>query len=324
MIKNLVLSCGGVSGITYIGCLKILYQNNLLENIQNILGCSVGSIFALCICLDYSYDDLYKIFTNIDINILTDIDYDGITGFINKYGFQSGEKILNIIKILLNAKTSNKDITFKQLHNKYNKNLIVAVTCLNTSNVEYFNYENNPDMKVVDAIHMSISIPFIFTPVSFNNKLYVDGGVLNGYPINYFDDNIEETIGILIGNDNDVKIDNIEDYTLSVVFCGLFNVKKSMYEKYKDNTILVDVDSECDGFNFFIDRSNKETLVKCGSDCCMKYLNNNFFNKYLHDKKKENKDKEKDLDNSEEEKKSNDNEEETVLKDNDEHESSNN
>ena len=320
MIKNLVLSCGGVSGITYIGCLKILYQNNLLKNVKNILGCSVGSIFALCICLDYTYEDLYKIFTNIDINILTDIDYDGITGFINKYGFQNGEKILNIIKILINAKTSNKDITFKELYDKYDKNLIVATTCLTTSSIEYFNYENNPDMRVVDAIHMSISIPFIFTPVSFNNKLYVDGGVLNGYPINYFDNDIEETIGILIGNDNDFSINNIEDYTLSVVFCGLFNVKKSMYEKYKDNTILVNVDSECDSFNFFIDKSNKETLVNCGSDCCMKYLNNNFFNKYLPDKKKDNKE-EKELNDNKEEEKLNDNEE---LKNNDEDESSNN
>ena len=38
MIKNLVLSAGGIHGYAYIGSYKYLIENKLLENLENILG----------------------------------------------------------------------------------------------------------------------------------------------------------------------------------------------------------------------------------------------------------------------------------------------
>ena len=281
MIKNLVLSCGGVAGITYIGCLQILYKNKLLDNLENVLGCSVGSMFSLFICLGYTYEELYKLMLNIDINIINDIDYEDITNFVHKYGFSSGNKIIKILKIIVKAKLEKEDITFRELFEKTNKNLIIASTCLNSSKVEYFSFKDNPDMLVLDAVRMSISIPFLFHPFKYKDKLYVDGALLNGYPIDYFKDNIDETLGILINNDNDVLIKNLEDYTLSVLFCGLMNNKKFMYEKYRENTILVSIQSELDCINFFLSKEDKERLIKCGNNCCMKYLESDFFNKHI-------------------------------------------
>lgn len=281
MIKNLVLSCGGVAGITFVGCLQILYRNKLLDNLENILGCSVGSMFSLFICLGYTYEELYKLMLNIDINIINDIDYEDITNFVHKYGFSSGNKIIKILNIIVKAKLEKEDITFRELFEKTNKNLIIASTCLNTSKVEYFSFKDNPDMLVLDAVRMSISIPFLFHPFNYKDKLYVDGALLNGYPIDYFKDNMEETLGILINNDNDVLIKNLEDYTLSVLFCGLMNNKKFMYEKYRENTILLSLNSELDCINFFLSKDDKERLIKCGNNCCMKYLESDFFNKHI-------------------------------------------
>ena len=50
----------------------------------------------------------------------------------------------------------------------------------------YFNYEKTPDVKILDALIMSICVPILFKPVTYENKLFVDGGLLSNYPIDYF------------------------------------------------------------------------------------------------------------------------------------------
>jgi NTE family protein len=39
-------------------------------------------------------------------------------------------------------------------------------------------------MSVRLAIRISISVPIVFTPVLYNNNYYVDGGVINNFPMN--------------------------------------------------------------------------------------------------------------------------------------------
>ena len=276
MIKNIVLSSGSIYGISYLGCLKILEEKKLLDNFENIIGCSVGSMFSLCICLDYKYNDLIKIFKKVDINIFNDIQYDNIINFTNTYGFQKGDRIINILKILVKAKMDTPEITFKDLYEKTKKNLIICTTCLTTSSTEYFDYKNTPLMNVIDAIRMSIAIPFLFEPIKYKDKLYVDGALLNSYPIDYFNDT-KETLGILIDYKNENKIQNIEDYCLSVIFCSLKNIKKSMYEKYQNNTILINCNNECDSIDFSISHEKKMCLVEDGFNCTKEYIESESF-----------------------------------------------
>ena len=57
---------------------------------------------------------------------------------------------------------------------------------------------------------MTTSIPFIFCPVSYKNKLYVDGGCMDSYPISIFKNDLSETFGILLIDSQNIidKIDN--------------------------------------------------------------------------------------------------------------------
>ena len=45
---------------------------------------------------------------------------------------------------------------------------------------------------------MSCCYPYFLTPIEFNDCLYIDGGVLNNYPINYFNSDIDRTVEYLI------------------------------------------------------------------------------------------------------------------------------
>ena len=283
MIKNLVLSSGSIIGISYLGCLQILEERNLVENIENILGCSVGALFGLYMCLGYNSSELHQILKKVNFSDLTNIEYDDIINFTENLGLQDGIKIMKITEIMIKAKTKNPDITFSELYNLTKKNLIVLTTCLTDRKEEYFNYILTPDVKIIDAVRMSISIPFLFKPVIYKNKYYVDGAVINSYPMDYFKDEMDKTLGILIHTLGSCNIKNIEDFCLSILFCSLINKKNDTYEKYKHNTILISKYTKaCSGFEFSIDDEVKEVLIKIGRDQCEKALDSDLLRSLLN------------------------------------------
>ena len=273
MIENLVLSCGTIKGFCYIGCLKVLYEKNIIKNLKNILGCSAGCIFAICIALNYTYDELKKIFFSIDLNILNDINYDNITHFFEFYGLQSGIRIVKIMSVLIKNKTKNKNMTLKQFYDFTNINIIFTTCCLNKTSIEYINYKNYPNLKIIDALIMSISLPILFKPFKLNNNFYVDGALLNGYPIDYFDKDIEKTLGILLREEiGDNKLESFEKYCNSLLFLNLNYNIKNKYEKYKKQTILIK--TKINSFNFNLQNEHKEELICCGKNCSLEFFKN--------------------------------------------------
>ena len=286
MIKNIVLSSGVMRGYSYVGVLKSLTKNNLLNDYENILGCSIGSIFSLLFVLRYTAEELEAIIPKIDTDIFRDIDYNKIIEFPSTYGVCDINKIIKIIEILIKAKTKNKDITFKELYGITNKNLIIVSTCLNKCKSVYFNYRDYPDFKVSEAIKMSISVPYLFPPVKYNDCLFVDGAILDTFPINYFKDDINNTIGIVLNKDvNFFDINTLEDYFKVLCFSSNYNKLNDLLEKYSKNCILIECNTEC--FNFNLSMEEKLKLIDCGYKSTEKYIESDNF-KELFCKDKEN------------------------------------
>src|SRR5438270_209486 len=63
---TLVLSGGSIKGISQIGALHCLKKHNLLNNIKNIAGTSVGSMVGLTHCIGYQPIEMYNYFKIID------------------------------------------------------------------------------------------------------------------------------------------------------------------------------------------------------------------------------------------------------------------
>ena len=229
MIKNLVLSSGSIIGISYLGCLQILEEQNLVKNIENILGCSVGALFGLYLSLGYNSNELSQILKKVNFDDMTNIEYNDIINFTENLGLQDNLKIIKITEIMIKAKTKNPNITFLELYNLTEKNFIVITTCLTDRKEAYFNYKLTPHFKVIDAVRMSISIPFLFKPVKYNDKYYVDGAVVNSYPMEYFKDQMDQTLGILIHTMGSCNIKNIEDFS------------NKIYDYSKKNTLYLQI-----------------------------------------------------------------------------------
>ena len=76
------------------------------------------------------------------------------------------EVVKKILTTFIKSKNLSVDITFKELYELTRKLLIITGTNLTKKQGEYFSFLTTPDMKLIDAIRISTSIPFYFTPYS--------------------------------------------------------------------------------------------------------------------------------------------------------------
>jgi len=182
-IKHLVLSGGGLLGISYIGLFKYFEEHNTLSNIKSITGCSAGAIFGSLFAIGYNYKELDTIVKSMVFKDYLKINVDSLLNFINSKGLESGHKLHLFIKNCIKDKTGDENITFFQIQEKYNIKLQIGVTNLTKSIFEIFNVDTTPDIPIIKAISASIAIPFIFEPIIIGNDIYCDGGILDNLPM---------------------------------------------------------------------------------------------------------------------------------------------
>ena len=276
MIKNIVFSGAGVKIYSFLGFIKALNEFDLLSNIESFIGTSSGSLIATLCVINFKYNEIEEIVLKINTSNFKNINTENIMTFFNDYGADDGENFSRIIKIIFQHKFNNENITFKELYDITNKNLIITATCVNTMDIEYFDHENTPNIPVLKALIMSISIPIIFKPVKLGDKYYVDGGLIKHYPIDYFKDSKENTLGILVSNKLNTfnKINNIKDYIYNVMSCPFINLVKNCYEDYKDNTILIEDNTNF--INFDIEYNTKINLIDNSYNATKKHLESLF------------------------------------------------
>lgn len=182
-LKHLVLSGGGLLGISYIGLFKYFEEKNVIKTIESITGSSAGALFGSLLALGYTSNELNLIVKQMFFKDYLQINVDSILNFTTQKGFESGNKLNLFIKKCIYNKTNNENFTFIQLYEKYNINLQIGVTNLTQHKFELLNKESYPDLPIHKAISASIAIPFIFEPIIINNDIYCDGGILDNLPI---------------------------------------------------------------------------------------------------------------------------------------------
>jgi len=275
MIENIVFSGAGSRIYIFLGFIKALDEHNILSNIKSVIGTSSGALIAVLCVLDFKYSEIEEIMLKINTSNLKNISSENIINFFNDYGLDDGKNFHRIIKIILNIKVKNENITFKELFELTNKRLIITATCVNNMNIEYFDHINTPDIPVITVLLMSISIPIIFKPIKLENKYYVDGGLISHYPIDFFKDEKDKTLGILVTTsmNNFKEINNIKDYIYNIMTCPLTNLLKNCYNNYKDNTVLIENNSNFIDFN--IEYNTKINLIEEGYKATIKKLSTN-------------------------------------------------
>lgn len=189
--RNLVFEGGGVKGIAYVGALAILEKKGILKDIQRIGGTSAGAINAVLLACGYSRSEQRKILSEMDFNRFMDDSFGFLRDakrLIDEYGWYKGDYFREWIGALMADKIGSPHATFTDFRIKGRPDLYLVGANLSTGFAEVFSAEHTPTMRVLDAVRISMSLPLFFTAVrNVRGDVYVDGGLLNNYPIKLFD-----------------------------------------------------------------------------------------------------------------------------------------
>lgn len=194
--KNLIFEGGGVKGIAYVGAMEVLADRRICDQIERVGGTSAGAINAVLAGLDYSVTETKKLLWELDFNNFMDDSWGIVRDtdrLIGSFGWYKGDFFRDWIASVIRRKTGNSESTFADIEALKPKNpkfrsLYFMGTNLSTKFSEVFSAEHTPRMCVADAVRMSMSIPLFFAAKrSPRGDVYVDGGVLDNYPIKVFD-----------------------------------------------------------------------------------------------------------------------------------------
>lgn len=189
---GLVLSGGGAKGLAHIGVLKVI--DSLGVKVDYVAGTSMGSIIGALYAAGYSGKQLDSIFQNIDFDtIINDNLPRSSTAFSERNNMEKYAVKLpfNDFKIKLPSALSRGHNTYSLL-----LKLLVHVNQVNNFNelpIPFFciatNIETGKQVvldkgNLTQSIMASGALPSLFQPVTINNQMLIDGGVVNNYPIN--------------------------------------------------------------------------------------------------------------------------------------------
>ena len=242
VLETIIFSGGGLRGISYTGILKLLEEHNLRKDIKRIIGVSIGAMAALYILLGYSYEDVMDVLRNFSMKKVQDINVNTILKAPVSMGLDSGAKFIEFYKSLITAKGFPVDITLKQLYDRTKSEFIGIVTCIEDYKVCYMNHENEPDIQLWKLCVMSSNVPFIYPPIEHNGKHYVDGGIIDNFPLQYIEGNEKTSLAfVIIDNISGNQMSTPINYVLSIFKCYGHHLNTKKLQQFKKNTITINV-----------------------------------------------------------------------------------
>jgi NTE family protein len=285
---NLVFEGGGVKGIAFGGALGVLSKRGILDQIVRVGGTSAGAITATMVALGYDADYIRDEMLNLDFNQFKDGSFLGdVKRLFEKYGWYKGDAFLKFIEGQIANRTGSPDTTFIDLKNGTGfRELYVIGTDLTTRQYQVFSHESKGTTRIADAVRISMSIPLFFASRTFENDVFVDGGVLNNYPITLFDDprynpNISpggpnpETLGFYLSKHvvEPYKITDLEQY-IGNLFEAILDVQDDALWNDPDNlnrTVCINnLGIQTTDFN--ISTEQRKALIKKGHEATANYL----------------------------------------------------
>ena len=195
---GLVLSGGGAKGMTHIGIIRALEENNI--PIDYITGTSMGAIIGSLYAMGYSPDDMEALLRSEDFKRW----YSGQVEPKYGYYFKQNRPTPEFFNIRFSFKDSlhikpqilptsmvnpiQMNLVFVELfarataacNGDFNR-LFVPFRCI-ASDV----YNKRPLIMrkgdLGDAVRASMSFPFVFKPIEIDSVLAYDGGIYNNFP----------------------------------------------------------------------------------------------------------------------------------------------
>lgn len=245
---KMVVAGGAIKSLSAIGSIAYLEEVCLVNNLKHFVGTSAGSIICLFMVLGYSAQEIVKFLNeNIVKDEIANINIEDIFGIVDNYGLNLGKNLEIFLSNIIYGKMKVKDISFLDLAKHTGKDFVVCVANITQEKEEYWSVDTVPNMSVVKAIRTSCSLPILFTPIKHNDNMYLDGGLYNNFPIDYFTksvSNIKDIIGINIVSTSKDTINTFLDYIAKIFQTVINRLTKQYTNELNDNILTLQFEDE--------------------------------------------------------------------------------
>ena len=193
---SLVLSGGGARGAIHIGVLQALKNAGIKVNA--VAGTSIGAIVGVLLAAGIEPEDMIATMKSQSFRKI-------VKPSLSRMGLITMKRLYDILKKF------NIPVNFSDLR--------MPFYCC-AAEVESANYKLFHEGNLHKAVAASASIPILFEPVIIDGKYYVDGGLLNNFPVEAYEKTDDFVLGVNINNYKPLShytIKNIGERIMSIV-----------------------------------------------------------------------------------------------------------
>jgi NTE family protein len=258
---TLVLSGNSTNAIVTLGALQYLTDHGHIKDIRNYIGTSSGAILSLLLLIGYQpieiltylcIEKVYKKMVQFNISNM----------LLMGKPLMSFEPIKSILEQLIVEKIGYMPTmrTVEKLGGKdSDKKLVFTTYNLTDDRREYISSETYPDLPVIHGIRMSSNFPLVFEPYMYDEKAYLDGGLVDNFAVEYGERVGDRCLGVMTKNPqrkySPHDFGNIE-FVWKVFQIFITTVTKDRIDR--TNCDIIGLDFKSNFFNF--ESSNNELI----------------------------------------------------------------
>ena len=218
MRVGLVLEGGAMRGIFTAGVLDVFMENNI--KVTDIVGVSAGTLFGINYVSKQPKRSL-----RYNLRYIND----------NRY--------MSIKSLMRTGNLINKDFTYYKLpfqldvfDNKTFKqsdvNFFATVTNIETGEAEFIKIEDA--FKQMETLRATSALPFISEIIEINGKKYLDGGIANSIPVDFFENQNFDKIIVILTRPIDYRKKKSTGVQFKVAYSKYPKLIEKLENRYKD------------------------------------------------------------------------------------------
>ncbi len=242
---GLALGGGAARGMAHIGVIKVLEEEDV--DVSFVAGTSAGSLMGALYCAGLGWREMREIAGSINWGDIVSPAFDGM-------GMVSARKLEKVLNEVIGERE------FTDLDRQFS----VVATDIQTGEPVVLSTGS-----VSHAVRASCSIPGIFAPTTWGDRILVDGGLVDDVPVDIVRDmGADAVVGVDLNEDRGHADppDNLIDVFYQSLNILIYNAAKS-----KKRTADIMISPDLAGFKYYSLRRIDE-LVAAGEDACRRWI----------------------------------------------------
>jgi predicted acylesterase/phospholipase RssA len=173
--RTLVFSGGGSRCLLFLPALIELQKRGRLIKVEECWGTSAGALLASLYVINRDAQKIHSLMFKTDLSKFRDIDITNLLSIHQTWGLDDGKQLTMTIETMLE---DSKQKTMAEV-----PGINIVVCDLTAKKTIVLNSKTYPELRLVDAIRASMSVPFFLRPYTASNgHLWVDGALRYNFP----------------------------------------------------------------------------------------------------------------------------------------------